>query len=371
MKHAPKFDDAISVIHECTGKNGVWAGATRYRYQCWTRDFLISLPEIYTYGKPSIAEKHLDGIVERQKESGELPILFADSTPKLFLRKVGEAIRKRRISFVLRKMIYPGIDRLSPGTRDVEPLFVATILQRFGLHRNPDAIYQAMDYALDRLDEHGLFLGADWRDMLEKDLEHRALLSNNAVLIHAVQTLALYHFNPNNDVHYQTLLSLLYRIMIESFDNYFWTGAYYRDHPDTDCFDTFGQSLAIQNGIVPPHRFTSIIEKYRSVAMPYGFRINDIFPQPRTHEEAKLVHRIQEQTNQYGVVWPFINGFAIITLMEIGAEDLAIQAWKSWNKLEGFYEWYDPETGKGFGDSRQLWSAALYLRVANLFNDKI
>jgi GH15 family glucan-1,4-alpha-glucosidase len=32
--------------------------------------------------------------------------------------------------------------------------------------------------------------------------------------------------------------------------------------------------------------------------------------------------------------------------------------------LNGFREWYDPATGKGYGAQEQLWSATLFLRAA-------
>jgi len=68
--------------------------------------------------------------------------------------------------------------------------------------------------------------------------------------------------------------------------------------------------------------------------------------------------------NQHGVIWPFINGFMILAAIKAGLNDLAKTQFAKWNQTNGFFEWYDPITGQGYGSKEQLWSAALYLRTA-------
>jgi hypothetical protein len=63
------------------------------------------------------------------------------------------------------------------------------------------------------------------------------------------------------------------------------------------------------------------------------------------------------------VVWPFIIGFSILALQKMGEHELVEKQLEKLLKLRGFYEWYDPESGKGFGAREQLWGATLLLRV--------
>ena len=66
------------------------------------------------------------------------------------------------------------------------------------------------------------------------------------------------------------------------------------------------------------------------------------------------------------VIWPFTNGFMLNSMLMSGDEkwiSYATEEFKKWEKLTGFYEWYDIVDGEGFGSPNQVWSAALYLRV--------
>ena len=71
------------------------------------------------------------------------------------------------------------------------------------------------------------------------------------------------------------------------------------------------------------------------------------------------------------VIWPFIHGFAILALLKMGERALADQPFDEYTALSGFWEYYDPKTGKGYGAEEQLWSAALYLRVAAEFGHDV
>lgn len=75
-----------------------------------------------------------------------------------------------------------------------------------------------------------------------------------------------------------------------------------------------------------------------------------------------------ERINQYGVIWPFIHGFMILAALKAGDVALAKTQYEKWNKVKGFFEWYDPVSGQGYGSNEQLWSAALYLCVTQAMN---
>jgi hypothetical protein len=59
-------------------------------------------------------------------------------------------------------------------------------------------------------------------------------------------------------------------------------------------------------------------------------------------------------------------GYAILAAQTMGPEGQAFAAEQraKLEALDGFYEWYDPATGAGYGAPLQGWSAALYLRVS-------
>jgi len=356
-----KLKEAYRIVEDCIGKNGVWAGANRYKYQCWTRDFAIAVPTLLDLGYASIVKKHLVNVFRNQNESGEIPVLFADGFIRLFLRKGLDAIKKGRMSFVFKRMIWPGLSKLSPGTRDVEALCVLAALNYSEFSSDKDFlnfykanIENAVGYIEKKLlSEDGLSRGADWRDMLEEQLKDKTLLSNNAILY---------------EVYRKLRRSDKAEAIKNKINELFWSGFYYKDYPETKDFDAYGQSLAILFNIVPKERYITIFKKYEEVSMPFGFRINDIFPKPTTSEEKKSIQKIIATANQFGVVWPYINAFVILALIKMGRKNVALEHWERWNKLKGFYEWYDPETGTGYGDPEQLWSACLYIKVYNILN---
>lgn len=363
MRKTNKTEEAKRVIQSCIGENGVWAGSKRYQYQCWTRDFTISLPILLDLGYGEISRKHFANIFKRQNSSGEIPVLFADGFWNLFLRKGKDFLRKKKASFVFKRMIWPGLSELSPGTRDVDALcilgfkeYVQTSGDANGWNKYEKNVIKAVAYIEEKLlTEEGLLRGADWRDILEEELKDKTLLSNNAILYQMYKKLG--------DKEKQEELK-------NKINRLFWNGEYYKDYPETDDFDPYGQSLAILFNIVPKERYEKIVSQYQKASMPFGFKIKDIFPKPTTDEEKRSVQKVMENTDQFGIVWPYINAFTILALLKVGQKNFALNVFNNWNKLSGFYEWYDPETGKGFGDSEQLWSAALYLRVVQTLNEQ-
>ena len=140
----------------------------------------------------------------------------------------------------------------------------------------------------------------------------------------------------------------------------FWTGSYYRDYPGTDEWDTLGNTLATLFGIAPSDRIGPIFKEADKFDSPFGYKLNSVTLPPKNSKEAELMARI----NQFGVIWPFIHGFMILAAIKTGRDDLAKTQFEKWNKLPGFFEWYDPNAGEGYGSSDQLWSAMLYLRCA-------
>ena len=58
---------------------------------------------------------------------------------------------------------------------------------------------------------------------------------------------------------------------------------------------------------------------------------------------------------------PFVHGYVVQALARLGHFRSALQALAQYGALDGFWEYYFPETGHGGGAEAQMWSAARYL----------
>lgn len=347
-----KLEEAKKIITSCIGKNGVWASSFRYKYQCWTRDFVIATEDLLLeWDKKNLVKKHFDHLAKHQYPDGRIPIMFLDSTFKWLVIKIWNSIYNRKISFLLRGYFSKdGIGELSPWTKDSEILFVLGIVKYilktndhdfFETHRQ--SIDKALSYVENNLMENGLVFGGDWRDT-RLDLGNKFLLTNNCFLFQAYKLLG------------ETSKAEKIKNTINS---KFWTGKHYRDYIGVNEFDTLGNALAVLFDIAPREYFSSIMKSAEALDTPYGYKLNGTTLPPKSQEETRFMMR----TNQFGVIWPFIHGFMILAVIKMGANEVAIRQFKKWTNLNGFFEFYDPLTGKGYGSAEQVWSAALYLRV--------
>lgn len=349
-----KLQQARDIINGCIGPKGVWASPTRYKYQCWTRDFVIATEEaLLNLGNVDIIKIHLDELAKHQYKDGRMPIMFLDKPLRWLALKAWHSVKSQRMSFLLRQYFSSdGIGQLSPWTRDSELLYLLGVA-RYASFMNDKAflikhskhIKAALSYVEFSLKKNnGLICGGDWRDT-RPDLIDKFLLTNNCLL-------------------YQT-----YRFLDErgrahdlrtDINVHFWTGSYYRDYVGVEDFDTLGNAFAILFDVAPQDRWTSIIESAEALDTPYGYKLNKVTLPPKSKEEIAVMLR----TNQFGVIWPFIHGFMILAALKSGRVEIARRQFQKWTELDGFYEFYDPTTGKGHGSSDQVWSAALYLRAA-------
>ena len=342
-----KTKQAKEVMRQCMGEGGVWAGIPRYLYQCWTRDFVTSLPTLIEFGYEKEIEQQFATLAKKQKHSGQMPILYLDNTPAWLLGKIKKSIEHGKLSFMLKRFFH--VETLTPWTTDSEILYVNGVLE-YGLHKKGfstqygDSIKKALQY----IDDHvigtdGLAYGGDWRDTMSL-LEKKAVLTNNCLLYR------MYHLL-GEEKKAQTLK--------ERINKDYWAGSYYTDYPETERFDMLGQAYALLFGIVPEKRYAPIIEKYKQMETLWGYKMNDVPPNPITAEEKHML----ATTSQYEVIWPFVHGFVIQSLVKMGVKKKALQEYEKWTQLDGFYEWYSPKNGKGYGCPIQLWSAALFLQT--------
>src|SRR5262245_24648384 len=123
-----KFEQAETIVYDCFGRQGVWAGTGRYAHQNWTRDFVFAtMPHLLWAGENAIVERHLDNLSRRIRPNGQVPILFLDGPQahlQFLLTKGWKSLRDGKMSFMLRRYLQGELWNLTPGTRDSEILYL-------------------------------------------------------------------------------------------------------------------------------------------------------------------------------------------------------------------------------------------------------
>lgn len=346
-----KEKTATVILERCIGENGVWADPTRYKNQCWTRDFVLAImPVLLESGKTEIVKKHLINLSKRQRPNGQIPILFLDRTSPFLIEKIKKSWRDKNLSFMLRRFLKGQLWNLTPGTKDSEILYIIGMFEyayRTGDHsliaKYSLEIGKAFSYIENNLMKDGLVLGCDWRDTMERELGNKPLLTNNSLLYRACRLLG------------ETRKA---GELCERINKQFWDGFSYIDYPGNSRFDPLGGTLAVLYGVAPDGRYKSLAASFKSVDTQHGVTIK-CRHNPVTKKEKEVIERTDGI-----VVWPFIVGFSVLALIEMGERNMAKEQFKKLSGLEGFREWYDPATGEGHGAFEQLWSATLFLRAA-------
>ncbi len=241
------------------------------------------------------------------------------------------------------------------------------------------AMMRAMDFVLVNYFENGLLVGADWRDTMHEEFLHTPLLTNNATCLRALRALAeltykrsKMHSVPAGEQfpheRYARQAIKLERRIREAFVR----DGRLIDFPTDDSvklrFDPLGASylaLSAQAGPDPldlvHDRFEkelmeTIFDAVASVDSPCGVTIK-CKHKPYRDGEQEVIDRTDGV-----VVWPFVVGYTCWAFSQHRATWRIGQ--EQYGKLadhEGFAEYYDPQTGKGWGAHEQLWSACLFL----------
>lgn len=351
-----KTADAQKILGRCLGRHGVWADSTRYRYQCWTRDFVLAtMPVLLQMGKFEIVKTHLENLSKRQRTNGQIPILFLDRALPFVVDKLKRSWRGKQLSFMLKRFLSGQLWNLTTGTRDSEILYIIGMYeyaQQTGdyslLEKYEYNIGRALAYIESNLMYRGIVSGCDWRDTMEKKLGDKPLLSNNCLMCHAYDLLGY----TEKAEHLRLLVN-----------QKFWYKNSYIDYPGNNRFDPLGVSLAILYDIAPPEYYDRLILQFLSIDTPYGVTIK-CRHNPLDTQEQEII----ERTNGV-VVWPFIVGFSILAMLKMNEPLVAKDQFKKMISASGFREWYDPATGQGCGAQEQLWSAVLFLRAAKAIED--
>lgn len=352
LPNTSKVRKAEQILDRCIGTKGVWADPTRYRHQCWTRDFSLAiLPALIERKQFAIARTHLEQLTKRIRPNGQVPILFLDRTLPFLADKITKSMKDGKLSFMLKRYLTGNLWNLTPGTRDSEINYLIA-MHEYAVAANDQAflsdhmkkLERVLRYVEHNLMENGLLLGCDWRDTMHDELGRSALLTNNSLLFHVYR---LMHAG-------QKANFLKLRI-----EQNFWNGRSYKDAPNRERFDPLGGSLAVLHGAIPRDHYPQMIASFRSVDTPHGVTIK-CKHNPFEPEEREVI----DHTDGV-VVWPFIVGFTVLALIKMNEMEFAREQFEKLNNLTGFREWYDPATGKGYGAIEQLWSATLYLRAVH------
>jgi hypothetical protein len=299
-------------------------------------------------GESAIVRTHLKNLSERQRENGQIPILFLSDEVEWRKKKVATRGEK---SFMVGRYDKGELWNLTPGTKDSEILYVIAMYEYAKstgdlslLSDYEEVVRRAMAYVESHnLNDDGLAVGADWRDTMEVFLSDRALLSNNVLLAHAYSLMG-----EGANAHAQRN-----RVI-----KHFWKNDALVDYlPGGERPDPLGIALAVLYGVVPSTQYERVRELLQSVDTAHGVTIKCIH-NPYVEEERGVFERTGGV-----VVWPFVVGFSVMALHKMGNKNDARRFFAKMENLEGFFEWYDPTTGKGWGAKEQLWSATLYLRA--------
>jgi glycogen debranching enzyme len=346
-----KIAAAAAILRSCIGTKGVWADPSRYRFQCWTRDFVVAImPVLLESGETGIIKTHLENLSRRQRPNGQIPILFLDRILPFLSDKLKRSWRDGKISFMLRRFLVGQVWNLTPGTKDSEILYIIgmheyanstgdrSLVMKYSSH-----IRSALDYIEGNLMRDGLVVGCDWRDTMHIELGNKSLLTNNSLLYHAYRLMG------------ETRKAEQLRQRI---NEQLWIEGSYLDYSGSNRFDPLGGAFAVLYDVIPQERYVSVAASFHSVDTSCGVAIK-CRHNPVTPEEREVIERTDGV-----VVWPFVVGFSILALIKMGERAMAEEQFEKLLGLEGFREWYDPANGKGYGALEQLWSATLFLRAA-------
>lgn len=135
--------------------------------------------------------------------------------------------------------------------------------------------------------------------------------------------------------------------------------------------DVFGNVLAIQAGLAEPAMAGRIVDTIANAraADPYPVRVV-LHPLSRQHElwRPYMGRHQQNDVHQYhnGGIWPFVGGFWVMALANVGRHDLAqaelarlahVNSLGDWR----FTEWFHGKTLAPMGMAGQSWNAATFL----------
>ncbi|MGC8682212.1 MAG: hypothetical protein ACP5TF_02885 [Candidatus Acidifodinimicrobium sp.] len=342
-----KIKEAIQSISNCVGKFGFYASSDRYRYEYWTRDLFYSLEPLVRLGLAEKVKQHIQIIWKNQAKDGALPRYFLDHRYKWAPRKLYLELRGRKIIKTI-KSRQTIETRYRHWTVDSTPLGTLLIYKFVDATKNEELLHslkKKIRLAVGNIEKKtdGLLLrGGDWRDSLFS-LGDKFLLSNNVILYRVYREVG-------DDSRALEVKRAINRR--------FWNGRYYVDFLGGKNIDPLGASLAVLFDIIPKSRYPQVSKQLLNASSRYGIKANiDVgrIWDKRTVDASSCNHIYS--------IWPFVSYYSILALNKMGRVREAREESNKLEKLHGFYEWYDPDSGRHYGSRDQLWNAAMYVEA--------
>ncbi|MCW1301692.1 MAG: hypothetical protein OH316_00965 [Candidatus Parvarchaeota archaeon] len=340
-----KVEEAIHSISRCIGRFGFYASSDRYKYEYWTRDLFYSLEPLIRLGLGDKVKQHLSIIWKDQRKDGMLPRYFLDHRYKWVPRKFYLELRGRKFlrTIKARNTIET---RYRHWTVDSSMLAVLATYKFSRMTGDEEFLRKLRKNislavkSIESLRVDGFVRGGDWRDSLP-ELEFKFLLSNNVMLYSVYKAVG-------KDSEADELKRAINRR--------FWNGVHYADFIGSKNTDPLGLSFAVLSGLIPRSRYRLVSKQLLSSSSRHGILSNvdsDSIWDMRTVNLTSCNHIYS--------VWPFVSYYAVLALNKMGKVKEARSEAEKLESLPGFYEWYDPDTGRHHGSRDQLWNAAMYV----------
>jgi hypothetical protein len=327
---------AHQLLNECTGDGLISSGLDRFEGVCLTRDMAYEIaPLLHEIGEHEQVREYLEKL-------NELRVNFP-LTP----------------AYISAKTVDKGDDWHSPYTywNDVEICYLLLMYRYTEATGDRDLLKKYrfnVDSAWDRVNGRGqlsngegLFCGVDWRRMMAESLKNQTpTLTNNALLLEC--------YRLRKD---QGRFAALQRGVSGELTR---SDLGYKDTDDYDA-NPLGDALLtlLGEGHTRPDLFVSLMTEVDSTHGVKVQRSNRFSPMTNENPlEVEAMRRLEGSA-----VCPFVISNVIRAALKVGARELAQEQFKKLSELEGFQEWYDPTTGKGYGSEKYLLSAASYLRA--------
>lgn len=347
-----KEEKAKKVIEECRRENGFYASTQRY-HELWLRDLVYSEDVLLKLGYPREIKNHLSEFIKLQRRNGQMPTVIDFSSSKLIRQRYQSCPSDTEILFVI-------------GMRK-HAEFAGTQFFK----ENEEAVKSCVTFIENKLDEHQLIPGMDWRDTMPNYkgkflLANQMLLANMYDLLENPKAANLVKENVNKLFPSKNLCCYA--------DAVYWKdGELKQDHN----FDSLGNALAIINGTASEEVSKGILNGFNAAKTSFGYR--NITPHYEFNR-AKLLAtwyfncgvangaflRNKPGFYQNSAIWPFVEIRVICALTKLQATSEAEAATKLMVVRQGFNEFYNPTTGAPRGSKGQLWTAAAVLSAVDL-----
>jgi hypothetical protein len=340
-------EKAIKVIDGCRRENGFYASMQRY-HELWLRDLVYSEDVLLKLGYRKDVENHLSEFIKLQRSNGQMPTVIDFSVSKLIRQRYQSCPSDTEILFVI------GMHKYAEYAGD----------QFF--KENEEAVKSCVTFIENKLDEHQLIPGMDWRDAMP-NYRGKCLLANQMLLADMYELLGnlkaanLVKENVNKFFHSKNLCCYA--------DTVHWeNGELKQDHN----FDSLGNALAVLNGTASGEVSEGILKGFTVAKTSFGYR--NITPNYEFDRAKLLVTwyimcgvangaflRNKPGRYQNSAIWPFVEIRVIDALRKLKATGEAEAATSLMIDRKGFSEFYDPKTGAPGGSEGQLWTAAAVL----------